>query len=137
MVVSVTRLHIRGVRFLPPSLIAALRATLQAQRAAGCVSGMTGNESAIGYWTVTGWDSLHAMQAFRNSGVHLRTMRRLLDWCDEAAFARWESPERRLPDAVEAHRQLATLGHLSKVAHPSSRHAAGSAVSDRLPRFGY
>ena len=137
MVLSVTRLHIRALRFLPSFFVAALRSTFQAQRAAGCLGGMTGNESLKGYWTVTGWETVKAMHAFRNSGPHMRAMRRLLEWCDEASFARWEEDEGRLPDAVEAHRQMSAIGHTSKVAHPSDRHSAGICVGTGLPRFGY
>ena len=137
MIVSVTRLHIRSLRFLPAFFVAALRSTFQSRRAAGCMWGMTGNESITGYWTVTAWESLAAMHAFRNAGAHMRAMRRLLNWCNEASFARWEQEDGSLPDALEAYRRMEGIGHPSKVAHPTERHSAGICVGTKRPQFGF
>ena len=74
------------------------------------------------------------MRAFRNSGVHMRAMPKLLRWCDEASFVHWEQPEASAPDIDAAFDRLAREGQLSKVKKPSARHQAGRTVSDARPR---
>lgn len=62
------------------------------------------------------------MKAFMLAGPHRQAMRRLLEWCDEAAVVRWEQETEQEPDWREAHRRLQGDGRRSKVNHPSPAH---------------
>jgi heme-degrading monooxygenase HmoA len=134
MHVSVTRLHLRSVRYFPMFVWYALSSTRQARRSPGFKGGWLGGESIHGNWTATVWDSDQAMRAFRNSGMHLRSMPRLLRWCDEASFVHWEQADATPPGHDEAYDRLARDGKVSKVLRPSSRHAGGRTVGDRKPK---
>lgn len=131
--VSVTRLHLRSVRFVPVFLVYALRSSRQARNAPGYIEGWTGNEWPFGFWTATCWSDLTAMRTFRNGDPHLTAMRRLLHWCDEASFVHWEQEGRHVPQPAEAYRRMAEAGTLSKVDHPSPRQQAGRTVGDLPP----
>ena len=62
------------------------------------------------------------MKSFMLSGPHRLVMRRLLDWCDEAAVVRWVQDSPEPPARLEAHRRLQAEGRTSKVNHPSEDH---------------
>lgn len=134
--ISVTRLRLRSLRFLPAFIWYTLAANRQVAKAPGLLSGWVGNESLRSYWTSTAWDSPASMRAYRNSGAHLAAMRKLLHWCDEASFAHWEQDDGAAPEPAAAHAAMAARGTVSKVAFPSDRHAAGTTVDRVLPRAG-
>lgn len=60
------------------------------------------------------------------SGVHRQAMRKLLEWCDEAALVRWEQENHREANWVEAHLELQAQGRHSKVNQPSPAHESFS-----------
>ena len=60
------------------------------------------------------------MKAFMRAVPHGKVMRRLLEWCDEAALVHWEQETEQEPERLEAHRRLQMEGRRSKVNHPSS-----------------
>ena len=132
--VSVTRLHLASRWFFPPFVFYALSSSKQARRSPGFLTGWVSNDGQLGFWTSTVWESLDAMRAFRNSGVHMKAMPKLLRWCDEASFTHWEQPDASAPDIDAAVDRLAREGKLSKVNEPSARHRAGHIVSDPRPR---
>jgi hypothetical protein len=135
-VVAVTRLRLRSFRFLPVFIIFAIRSAQQARGARGYRGGWASSEWPFGFWTATVWDSPEAMRAFRNGGVHLRAMPKVLHWCDEASFVHWEQEDAQPPDPAAAYERLSRDGKLSKVLQPSLRHRAGRSVGDLLPRRG-
>ena len=51
-------------------------------------------------------------------------MRKLLNWCSEAALVHWTQPDATLPSWSEAHRRMQAEGRTSKVNHPSPAHAS-------------
>jgi hypothetical protein len=51
-------------------------------------------------------------------------MRKLLEWCDEAALVHWNQDSRELVSWEEGHRRLQGEGRRSKVNHPSAAHDA-------------
>ena len=134
--VSVTRLRLRSFRFLPQFVYYTLRSTVQLQRAPGFLQGWLGNEFPFCFWTATTWTSQDAMRRFRNGSPHLEAMKKLLHWCDEASFAHWEQPEPDVAGPDTAFRRIATEGKISKVLHPSPRHAAGHTAGTAPPRIG-
>jgi hypothetical protein len=51
-------------------------------------------------------------------------MRKLLEWCDEAALVHWTQEDDELPSWTEAHRRMLREGRPSKVNHPSEAQKA-------------
>ena len=72
---------------------------------------------------MTAWDSQESMRAYMTTDAHKKAMPFLLDWCDEASVAHWSQPDVELPTWEEADRRMRTEGRVSKVRHPSERHA--------------
>jgi hypothetical protein len=132
--VSVTRLHLASRWFFPQFLFYALASSKRARRSPGFLTGWVSNDGEFAFWTSTVWESLEAMRAFRNSGMHRKAMPKLLRWCDEASFVHWEQLEATAPDIDRAVDRLSREGKVSKVLKPSERHQAGHTVSDARPR---
>ena len=133
-IVSLTRLHVISRWSMPAFLYYAYVSGRQARRTPGFLTGWLGNDDEWGFWTSTVWDSLDAMRTFRNSGVHLKAMPKLLRWCDEASFVHWEQAEAAAPGMAAAYDRLSREGKLSKVRTPSARQAAGGTVGHHEPR---
>lgn len=124
MLISVTRLRLRSLRFLPGFAWHTWMSTRQVQGAQGFLDGQLAVEGTRGYWTITAWSDEVAMRDYRNSDAHKRAMPKLLDWCDEASVVHWEQDSPMLPSLAEALERMITDGRLSKMRHPSSAHAA-------------
>jgi hypothetical protein len=74
------------------------------------------------FWTSTSWDSEAAMRAFMLAPPHGPVMRKLIEWCDEAALGHWTQDSPELPSWTEAHRRMQAEGRTSKVNHPTEAH---------------
>lgn len=61
--ISVTRLRLRSVRYLPPFAWHALASTRQIRRAPGFLGGQVVGERGWGFWTITAWADEAAMRA--------------------------------------------------------------------------
>lgn len=118
-VVSVTRLRVRSWRFLPAFLVTAFRAGGQARAAPGSLAVKVLNDSRKTFWTLTCWETEAAMRAFMLAQPHGPAMRKLLEWCDEAALVHWTQESAEVPSWTEAHRRMQEEGRPSKVNHPS------------------
>jgi hypothetical protein len=136
MVVSITRLHLRSIRFLPAFALYSLRSARQARHAPGFRAGWLGTEFPLGFWTATAWESVDAMMRFRNGPPHLHAMPRLLNWCDEASYTHWEEPAAAAPTADTARDRLARAGKTSKVRFPSAQQRAGRTAPGAAPTIG-
>src|SRR4030095_958746 len=117
--ISVTRLRVRSVFYLPQFLWHTFKSQRQAKHAPGMLGGRLMLEAHWAFWTATVWGSEEAMRAFRSSGAHMKAMPKLLDWCDEASYVHWEQEHAELPSWAEAHRRMVTEGKLSKVKNPA------------------
>jgi hypothetical protein len=95
--VSLTRLRIRSIRFLPRFARHTLRSLRQVKKAAGFQTGALLIDRSWTFWTMTAWDTQESMRQFMMTGSHKQAMPHLLDWCDEAAVAHWnkQSPRSR------------------------------------------
>jgi heme-degrading monooxygenase HmoA len=129
--VSLTRLRVRAIRFMPGFAVYAIRANGQVKRAAGFLHGALLPDRHRAFWTMTAWDSAESMRAYMLSGAHRQAMPKLLEWCDEASVAHWEQAESELPAWEEADRRMRASGRISKVRYPSPQHAAMDYVPPR------
>ena len=121
--ISITRLRVRSVRFLPGFLLYTWRSLRQVRGSSGLEGGRLLADRSWTFWTMTAWDSEASMRRFMTSGSHKQAMPRLLDWCDEASVVHWERAEASLPRWEEADRRMRESGRASKVRNPSPRHA--------------
>jgi len=133
--ISVTRLRVRSLRYLPAFLWRTQSSVRQAQRAAGFIGGRVLVEARWTFWTTTAWEDEAAMRAFRGSGAHKAVMPKLLEWCDEASVAHWRQDGPEVPDWQSAHQQMITSGRPSKVNHPSEAHDGNRIPAPRPSRI--
>ncbi len=129
--ISITRLRVRSIRFLPFFLLYVLRSLRQAKRSFGFQSGGLLADRDWAFWTMTAWGSQESMRGFMTTGSHRAAMPRLLDWCDEASVVHWDQAEDALPSWTEADQRMRTSGRVSKVRKPSPQHAT---LTYRTPR---
>jgi hypothetical protein len=118
-VVSITRLRVRALRYLPAFLLGAYRSVRQARRASGNIAATVLADRNFAFWTNTVWTDEAALRSFMLSGAHRRVMPPLLDWCREASLARWTQDTAQPPAWLEAHRRMQAEGRRSKVRYPS------------------
>jgi hypothetical protein len=123
MFVSVTRLRIRSIFFMPGFILRAIPSQRQAQRSAGFLQGSLLRDHSWTFWTMTVWESRESVLAFMTSGAHKAAMPRLLHWCDEASVVHWEQASSDLPSWEEADQRMRSQGRISKVLHPGPHHA--------------
>ncbi len=135
MIVSITRLRIRRWFFLPRFALHTLRIRKQVRASPGFVSGCFALQPGRVFWTVTVWADDAAVRSFRNGGDHARSMRHLMNWCDEASYARFPRADASIPPAETLFERLRDDGKLSKVLWPSKAHEAGSAAGTAPPRL--
>jgi hypothetical protein len=102
-----------------PFIVSAFRTFLQAKRAPGNLGVALLRDAHNTYWTRTLWTTESDMKAFMLATPHGKVMRRLLEWCDEAALVHWQQEIGQQPDWQDAHRRLQGEGRRSKVNHPS------------------
>ena len=129
--VSLTRLRIRSIWFLPSFALYTLRSLRQVRRSPGFLSGALLPDRSWTFWTLTAWESQASMRAYITTGAHKQAMPKLMEWCDEASVAHWEQAGADLPAWAEADRRMRETGRTSKVRHPSAEHAE---MQYRAPR---
>ncbi|MDQ2834085.1 MAG: DUF3291 domain-containing protein [Acidobacteriota bacterium] len=129
--VSLTRLRIRTLRFVPLFFLHTMLSQRQVRKAPGFQTGALLADRDWTFWTMTAWDAQESMRAYMISGSHKKAMPHLLHWCDEASVAHWSQEETVLPSWTEADRRMREEGRPSKVLHPSPQHAS---LSYRAPR---
>ena len=123
-VISVTRLRVRSWLFIPAFLFTTFRIGRQAREAEGNLAAKVFRDARNAFWTCTSWDSEASMKAFMLAEPHGPAMRKLLEWCDEAALVHWTQDNDELPSWEEAHRRMLREGRPSKVNHPSEAQKA-------------
>ena len=128
--VSVTRLRLRSLRFLPAFVWAAQRSSRQALASAGNLGVITRKTRGLSFWTLSVWSDEKAMAAFRAASPHREAMAKLAHWCDEGAVAHWQQDGKAMPDWTDAAAQLAALGRLLRVDQPSAEQRAGRINTD-------
>ena len=134
--VSLTRLRVRSIRFLPFFAVHALRSLRQVKKAQGFQAGALLPDRNWTFWTMTAWDGQESMRRYMTSGDHMRAMPHLMEWCDKASVAHWEQEESALPAWEEADRRMRETGRPSKVKYPSAGHAGLRYREPRTTRGG-
>lgn len=128
--VSVTRLRVQSIWFMPLFALHAMRSSAQAMRSEGIVHFSTRLEDPFTHWTKTVWKEESDMKRFRNSGAHQLAMRILSGICSEASYTRWQQENAEIPTWEEAHKALLENGKLSKLKKPSAFHLAGRSAPE-------
>ncbi len=134
--VSLTRLRIRSFRFVPFFAFHTLSSLGQVKKAPGFQHGALLNDRNWTFWTMTAWDTPESMRRYMTTGPHKKAMPHLMNWCDEASVAHWEQPDSTLPSWIEADKRMRETGRISKVRHPSPRHATLSYETPRVTAGG-
>lgn len=129
--ISVTRLRIRSIRFLPAFALDFFRTRRQVRTAPGFRGGSLLADRRWTFWTMTAWDNQQSMRSYMTAGDHRKAMPNLLDWCDEASVVHWDETEDALPSWQDADRHMRETGRASKVKRPSPQHAT---LKYRTPR---
>lgn len=130
--VSITRLRVRSIFYMPLFMLHAMRTMTQAQKADGVQGVETRFEKNNVVWTKTIWADEAKMKEYRGSGAHQIAMRILSEICNEAAVVRWQQADVELPTWEEAHQRILSDGKLSKVKHPSALQAAGRTAPEMM-----
>ncbi len=133
--ISLTRLRIRSIRFLPFFAVLTIRALQQVKKASGFQTGALLPDRDWTFWTLTAWDSPENMRLYMTNEAHKKAMPHLMHWCDEASVAHWTQDEASLPTWEEADRKMRESGRASKVHHPSPQHATLTYRAPRTSRF--
>ena len=134
--VSITRLKVRSIRFLPSFVLYTYRSLRQVRGSSGFQGGGLLAHRSWTFWTMTAWDNHESMRRFMTAGAHKAAMLGLLDWCDEASVVHWDQPDAALPSWSEADQRMRASGRASKVRNPSPQHATLSYRAPRLTRGG-
>jgi len=107
---------------MPAFFLRSFRIARQVKNAPGNLAVKFLSDRRKTFWTCTSWESDAPMQAFMLTKPHSHAMRKLLEWCDEAALVHWSQPGPELPAWTEAHVRMQRDGRTSKVNHPSEDH---------------
>ena len=129
--ISITRLRVRSIRFLPFFVLYTYRSLRQVKTSSGFQCGGLLADRSWTFWTMTAWDNQESMRRFMTTGSHGAAMPRLLNWCDEASVVHWEQAEADLPSWTIADQRMRASGRVSKVRNPSPRQAT---LTYRTPR---
>jgi hypothetical protein len=129
--ISVTRLRLRSIWFLPQFFWLTWWSFRQAQQAEGNLRTQVAQDAKLAFWTITAWRDLEAMRNFMSSGAHRQAMPKLVNWCDEAALVHWQQDTDQLPSLAVAYQRLSTEGRPSKLRYPSPAHLTHQLAAPR------
>lgn len=120
--ISVTRLRVRSIRFLPVFLWYTFKSNQQAKQAQGNLASTLRAQGNTVFWTLTVWDNEASMRSYMRSGSHREAMPKLQNWCDEASVVHWHAESATLPSWEEAETAMVTRGRFTPLTHPSIAH---------------
>jgi len=120
--ISLTRLRLRSIWYVPGFLKSNSRCAKQLLITPGFISGKELIDKNFVFWTVTMWQADADMKTFRNSPPHRKAMQKLPTWCDEATYMHWLSDEANIPAWNTICEKMIAEGKVSKVRHPSKDH---------------
>lgn len=120
--ISITRLRVRSLKFLPAFLWYSFKSNAQAKRAPGNLASTIRAAGTNVFWTMTVWESETAMRSFMRSGAHKEAMPKIQNWCDEGSVVHWVSESTTPPTWEEAETEMFTKGRFTPLTHPSIAH---------------
>src|SRR5687767_11536539 len=118
-VLSATRVRVRSFRYYPWFMVQTARIVLQARSAPGNLAVRFLRDRSKVFWTLTSWASEGDLKRFLGSGAHRSAMPRLHDWCNEAAWVRWNDVNAEPPAWQDTHLRLQRDGTRTRVLYPS------------------
>lgn len=118
--ISVTRLRVKSIWYLPQFILASEASLKQLKKTPGFIEGKELIDKHLTFWTLTMWRDEASMKIFRNGKPHQTAMRKLPGWCDEAAYVHWTTEDPGLPEWLTAHEKLITIGRVTKVKEPTA-----------------
>ncbi len=119
---SVTRLRIRALRFLPVFIYRSGQSIRQAQASEGNLGVDVLRDANNVFWTRTAWTDEAAMRDYMTAGPHRAVMPSLMKWCDEASTVHWASESNELPSWEEAYDRMMADGRPSRLKIETPRH---------------
>jgi hypothetical protein len=125
-IVSVTRLRLRSLRFLPGFIWYTSLSIRQAGRTPGNLGVRVKKTKGLAFWALAIRRDNKAIRAFVPASPHREAMLKLPHWCDEAAFADWQQDTADWPSRETASERLAATGRLVSVLHPSEQQKSGT-----------
>lgn len=120
--ISVTRLRVRSIRFLPMFLWYSFKSNQQAKQAQGNLASTVRAQGKNVFWTMTVWEDEASMRSFMRSGSHREVMPKIQNWCDEGSVVHWQAEITTLPTWEEAETVMFTRGRFTPLTHPSIAH---------------
>ncbi|WP_309087190.1 hypothetical protein [Domibacillus sp.] len=91
MLVSVTRMRLKGKRKLPVFIWYTVKSISQSRKAEGILYSSFNREGWDTYWTLTIWENKNSMKEYRNKGSHLKAMKVSRNIADELESINWEA----------------------------------------------
>src|SRR5580658_10926165 len=113
--ISVTRLRVRSMIYLPKFILANEVSIKSIKKISGFIAGKELVDKGFTFWTATLWESGQAMKYFRNNDPHKSAMRKLPEWCDEGAYVHWLQEDGLIPEWDFLYKKLMTEGQLTKI----------------------
>lgn len=121
-VISVTRLRLRSLDYLPDFIEYADLAYNQAKQAPGNIHTITRSQTETAYWTLTAWDNEASMKTYMMADAHREAMPKLVEWSDEASFVHWNQDSSELPSWDIAEQRMTEHGKFGPLKYPSEAH---------------
>ncbi len=129
-ILTVTRLRLRSIRFLPEFLLRSQAIFKQTRSPQGNLGVKLRKTKGLAFWTLTAWDSPQAMVQFVREPLHFRAIPMLDHWCDQAATVTWSNPTEVWPSWNQAAARLGNAGQLYELTRPSPEHASGQLITN-------
>jgi len=91
LLISVTRLHLKGKRKLPFFFWHTIKSIKQAKKAKGILYSSVHKEGWHTFWTLTVWENKDYMRYYRKRGSHLKAMKVSRDIASKVEYINWEA----------------------------------------------
>lgn len=122
--ISVTRLRLRSLSYLPPFLWYSLLCVIQAKYTPGNLGIGLLVDANQTFWSRSAWRDEASMKAFVTASFHRSAIMRLPEWADEASAAHWHQEFPSFPTWSEVYQKIKKEGYRAVLMYPSSAHLA-------------
>jgi hypothetical protein len=119
---SITRLRIRSIFYLPKFFWYAMKSYKQALKADGNLAAKIFTDKGFVFWTCSIWeDELHMLN-YMKSDIHKKAMPYLQQWCNEARTGHMIVSGNDFPSPAQMAQMLRKFGKSSKLLKPDENH---------------